>query len=227
MLIFMAFTLSAQEAYWTHYNVIVAPQEVETVHKLMSDYFTANKQEGVTVSLWENHFNDSGNNFTHSIGFSGTLDALGAMYGRDGGDTWKLFLTQLNQHIKDGFNARTGTRESHNGDLDKDYPVQKYFIVHVEDGATWDKAFNKYASANHVAGTLNMMGNFTSGVSPDGENRWVINGFSDFKGALGGANAMRTDAEKATNDKAWKEFLDTNGVSHLVRSGTRVMMGKW
>ena len=72
-----------------------------------------------------------------------------------------------------------------------------------------------------------MMGNFTSGASPEGENRWVINGFKDFKSAIGGANAMRTDAQKKANDKAWKEFLDTNGASHLIRSGLRVRMGQW
>ncbi len=227
LLVFMACSISAQELYWTNYHVVVEPQNVDMFYKLLDDYFTANKPEGVTVTLYENHFNDAGNNFTHSIGFSGSLDAMGDMYARDGGAAWKLLLVQLNQHIKDGHAARMGTRKTHNGDLNEDYPVQKYFIVHVDDGETWEKAYNKYASANIPAGMLNMMGNFTAGVSPKGENRWVLNGFKDFKSAIGGANAMRTDAERAANAKAWKEFLDTNGESHLVRSGLRVRMGQW
>lgn len=227
MLIFMAFTLSAQEAYWTNYNVVVSPEKVTTVYNLMNDYYTANPQEGVTVSLWENHFNDHSNNFTHAIIFSGSLDAIGNMYAQDGGAAWRLFLVQLNQHIEDGHSSRMGTRLAHTGDLSQDYTVQKYFIVHADDGAAWNDAYNKHFSANTPAGMMNMMGNFTSGVSPKGENRWVINGFKDFKGAIGGGNAMRTPAEQTAYEKSWKEFLDTNGESHLVRSGTRVRMGQW
>ena len=227
LLVFMTFAISAQEAYWTNYYVVVEPQNVDMFYKLMDDYFTTNKTQGVTVDLYENHFNDKDNNFTHSIGFSGTLEALGNMYSNDGGAAWKLFLVQLNQHIKEGHSARMGTRMAHTGDLSLNYPVQKYFIVHAEDGEIWDKAYAKYMTTNNPGGMLNMMGNFTSGVSPEGENRWVINGFKDFKSAIGGADIMRTDAQKSANTKAWKEFLDSDGDSHLVRSGLRVRMGQW
>jgi len=227
LLVLMTCALSAQESYWTSYQVVVEPQNVDTFYKLTNDYFTANKTEGVTVTLYENHFNDSGNNFTHSIGFSGSLDALGNMYGNDGGAAWELFLVKLNQHIKKDFSAFMGTLKSQMGDLDQDYPIQKYFIVHAENGSMWDKAFSTYRSANHPAGMLNMMGNFTSGVSSKGENRWVINGFKDFKSAMGGANHLRSDAEKTANNKAWQKFLDDNGDSHLIRSGLRVRMGQW
>ncbi len=227
LLVFMTCTLSAQDTYWTNYTVVVEPQNEEMVYKLMDDYFTANQPEGVTVTLYDNHFNDPGNNFTHSIGFSGTLDAMGNIYGKDGGTAWKLLLVQLNQHIKEGYGARMGKVKRNNGDVDQDYLIQKYFIVHVEDGPTWDAAYTTYENGNHPAGMLNMMGNFTSGVSSDGENRWVINGFKDFKSAIGGANHLRTDTENAANEKAWRTFLDTNGESHLVRSGLRVRVGQW
>jgi len=227
LLVCMTCTLSAQEAYWTNYYMVVEPQNVGTFYKLTNDYFTANKTEGVTVTLYENHFNDPGNNFTHSIGFSGSLDALGNMYAKDGGAAWELFLVKLNQHIKEGYGSRMGTRKSHMGDLSQDYPIQKYFIVHADNGPMWDSAYNAYFKANTPAGMLNMMGNFTAGASSDGENRWVINGFKDFKSAIGGANHLRSDAQKAANDKAWQKFLEDNGESHLVRSGLRVRMGQW
>lgn len=227
LLVLLAFCVRAQESYWTNYSVVVEPQNVDMFYKLVDDYFTANKTEGVTVTLFENHFNDHENNFTHVLGFSGSLEALGNMYAKDGGVAWKLLLVQLNQHIKEGYASRMGTRISHNGDLNQNLPIQKYFIVHVDDGDVFDKAYIKYSSANMPAEMLVMMGDITSGVSPDGENRWVLNGFKDFKGALGGAEGMRTDAQKATNTKAWKEFLVTNGGSRLVRSGLRVRMGQW
>ncbi len=227
LLAFMTLTLNAQEGYWTNYYIVVEPQNEEMVYKLMNDYFTANQPKDVTVTLYENHFNDHENNFTHAIGFSGSLEAMGNMYSNDGGAAWKLLLVQLNQHIKEGYSARMGTRQSHAGDLNQDYPVQKYFIVHAADGGTWDKAFTTYTKANIPAGMLNMTGNFTAGVSSDRENRWVVNGFKDFKTAMGGAGMLRTDAEKKANEKAWKTFLDTNGESHLVRSGLRVRIGQW
>ncbi len=227
LLVVTAFTVNAQVSYWTNYHVVVAPDEVETVYNLIDDYFTANQPEGVTVAFWENHFNDHSNNFTHSLNFAGSLDAMGNFYGQDGGDAWSLFLVKLNQHIEEGYSARMGTRTAANGDLSQEYPVQKYFIVHAEDGAVWNDAYNKHFKANTPEGSLNMMGNFTSGVSPEGENRWVINGFKDFKAAIGGAGALMSPAEEAARDKSWKEFLKTNGESHLIRSGTRVRMGQW
>jgi len=225
--LFIACAVQAQEGYWTSYQFIVAPDEVETVYNLVNDYYSANQPQGVTVNLWENHFNDHENNFTHSINFSGSLDDLGNMYSQDGGAAWKLFLVQLNQHIKDGHGSRMGTRLGHQGDLTQDYPVQKYFIVHADDGQKWNAAYKKVLSANTPGSMLGMMGNFTSGVSPDGENRWVIQGFKDFKSAIGGASAMRTDAENDAADKVWATFMETNGESHLVRSGMRVRMGQW
>ena len=227
LFLFATVTITAQEAYWTQYYVVIEPQEVSTVYKLMDDYFTANAPEGVTVSLWENHFHDAGNNFTHSIGFSGSLEAMGNLYSNDGGAAWSLFLTQLNQHVKDGHSARMGTVMAQEGDFSQEYPVQKYFIVHADDGQKWNAAYMKVLKANTPEGAVGMMGNFTSGVSSDGENRWVIQGFKDFKTAIGGASAMRTDAENTAADKVWQKFLDENGESHLVRSGMRVRVGVW
>lgn len=227
MFVFLTFVINAQEGYWTNYHFVVTPEDESTVYKLMDDYFKANKPEGITVSLWENHFNDHGNNWTHSINFSGSLEDMGNFYNKDLGTTWDLMLVKLNQHIKEGYSSKMGTRKSHVGDLNQNYPVQKYFIVHADDGAAWDAAYNKFSKANNPIGVLNMMGNYSSGVSPKGENRWVINGFKDFKSAIGGGSAMRTSAEQAATDKAWKVFRDTNGESHLVRSGTRVRVGQW
>lgn len=226
-MLFIPFVLKAQQAYWTNYTVVVAPEKVATVYNLINDYYTANPPEGVTVSFWENHFSDHDNNSTHALIFSGSLDAMGKMYSQDGGAARKLFLAQLNQRVEEGYSSNMGTRLSHNGDLAQDYPVQKYIIVHADNGAAFDEAFSKLHKANTPEGTLNMMGIITSGASPEGENRWVINGFKDFKSAIGGANAMRNPAEKTARTKSWKEFQDTKGESHLVWSGTRIRMGQW
>ncbi len=226
-LFFVAFAVKAQEGYFSAYQVVVEPQEVEMIYKLTNDYFTANKPTGVTVSLWENHFNDPTNNFTHSIVFTGSLEDLGNMYARDGGDSWTLFLTRLNQHIKDGFSAFAGTSIAHWGDLMQDYPVQTYYLLDVEDSEKFIPAMTKYNNAHNPAGSLLMVGNITTGRSSDGGSHWIIRGYKDFKGALGGVRAMRTEAQQAASDKAWKEQAATNGGVNLVRSGTRVRLGQW
>ena len=77
--------LSAQEYHWSSYNFTVASEDVEIVGKLMGDYFSkdGSKAEGVSVFLFENHFNDSTVDFSHSIVFTGSLDAMGTQYSQD------------------------------------------------------------------------------------------------------------------------------------------------
>ena len=87
------FTLSAQEYYFTTYNFTVAPENVGTVYNLFNDYYSKNKPEGVTVSLYENHFHDNSANFTHSVVFSGSLDAMGAAYAGGPNASWDLCLS--------------------------------------------------------------------------------------------------------------------------------------
>lgn len=223
----VVFTASAQEAYFTVYNFTVEEEDVSTVYKLVDDYYSKNKAEGVSVFLYENHFNDSGNNFSHSIVFVGSLDALGGMYGGGQSDSWQLFITRINQHLKNTFSSAMGTRIASTGDLSTPLPVQRYYILDSEDGDAFEAGFRKFHSEHDPDEIYAMMGNFTSGVSPEGENRWVILGFKDFKGAMGGAEQYLTDAEKKARDKAWDEYMASHGGVRVVRSGVRVLMGNW
>ncbi|UCE92908.1 MAG: hypothetical protein JSV73_08775, partial [Flavobacteriaceae bacterium] len=59
VLLFTAFAINAQQSYWTSYSFIVEPENEATVFKLIDDYFKEHKMEGVTVSLYANHFHDS------------------------------------------------------------------------------------------------------------------------------------------------------------------------
>ena len=86
LMLLTVFALSAQQSYWTNYTFIVEPENESTVFKLIDDYFKEHKTEGVSVSLYANHFHDADNAATHMIVFSGSLDALSGMYAADGGD---------------------------------------------------------------------------------------------------------------------------------------------
>lgn len=226
LVLFAFISTSAQESYWTNYTFIVEPENEATVFKLIDDYFKEHKTEGVTVSLYANHFHDDFNKATHWIVFSGSLDALGGMYAADGGDAWDLLGARLDHHIKDGSGSRMGTVKKAYGDTEGDYPVQRYFILDVEDSKAFESSYDKFHQ-DHKTNRVVMMGNITSGVSPEGENHWVISGFKDFKGAIGGASAGLSDSERAAREASWKTFQDNNGGVRLVRSGLRVRLGQW
>ena len=225
--LFVAFALSAQDTYFTVYNFSVAAKDVSAIYDLVDDYYSANKPDGVTVSLYENHFNDSGNNFTHSIVFSGTLDAMGGMYSGGQNDAWQLFITRINLHMEEGFSSAMGRVIDSYGDNSTPHPVQRYIMLDVKDGDAFNKGYAKFHSKNNPAGEIVAMGNISAGRSPAGENRWVIQGFKDFKSAMGGADMLRTDAEKKASDKAWQEFMDSHGGVDVVRTGLRVRLGQW
>lgn len=227
LLLLSALTLTAQESYFTIYNFTAEPQETETIYRLVDDYYSKNKTQGVTVSLYENHFNDSGNNFSHSIVFSGSFDAIGNMYSGGNNDSWNLFITKINQHIKEGFSSAMGTTIASYGDTSTKHPVQRYIILNVDDANAFDEAYKAFNSKTNPNGRVTIMGNISAGQSPNGENRWVINGFKDFKAAIGGADKLMNDKEQAERSKGWDEFRANSGEVKLVRTGLRVLLGQW
>ena len=215
-----------QERYWTNYSFIVEPENESTVVKLIDDYFKEHKFEGITVTLYANHFYDQENSQTHVIGFSGSLDAMGNLYATAGGDAWDLLGSRLDHFIKDGAGARMGTVKKSYGNTEGDYPIQRYYLLDVEDAAAFSPGMDKFNTDQKPGGVV-IWGNFTSGISPHGENHWVLVGYKDFKGAIGGDNANLSDEQKASRDASWKTFMETNGGMRLVRSGLRVRVGQW
>jgi hypothetical protein len=227
LLLITTLAISAQESYWTNYSFIVEPENEATVVKLIDDYFKEHKTEGVTVTLYANHFHDAENTQTHVIGFSGTLDALGGLYSADGGDAWDLLGARLDHHIKEGSGARMGTTKKMYGDTDGNYPIQQYYILDAEDPAAFEKSLTKFNTDHKPVGRVVIMGNITSGISPEGENHWALVGYKDFKSAMGGANAGLSAEQRAARDADWKTFQESNGGVRMVRSGLRVLVGKW
>ena len=227
LLLFTVFAISAQESYWTNYTFIVEPENETVVFTLIDDYFKEHKTEGVTVSMYANHFHDSDNSATHMIVFSGSLEALGGMYAADGGDAWDLLGTRLDHHIKEGSGARMGTMKKSFGDTDGEYPIQRYYVLDVEDAAAFESGLTKFNTDHKPEGRFVMMGNITAGASPEGENHWAIVAFKDFKGAIGGASAGLSESQRAARDAGWKTFQENHGGLRLVRSGLRVRLGQW
>lgn len=225
--LFLGLICKAQDSYFTVYNFVVEPQNVSTIYTLFDDYFSENKATGVTVSLYENHFNDSENNFTHSVVFSGSLDAMGDMYAGGNNDSWNLFLTRINQHMKEGYSSAMGQRLAAYGNTNESHPFQRYFMLDVDEMSKWVESYKKMTEKNNPEGRLNMMGIISAGHGPDGANVWMINGFKDFKTAMAGVTSLRTDAENEASAKAMEIHREEGGEVKLVRTGLRILLKSW
>ncbi len=227
LLLIATFTISAQQSYWTHYSFIVEPQNEAAVFELIDEYFKEHKWEGVTVSLYANHFHDEDNRQTHVLVYSGSLDAIATVYADGGGDAWTLLAARLDNLIKEGVGARMGTTRASYGDTTGDYPIQRYFLLDVESSNAFETSYSKYQEGHPPVERVVIMGNFTSGISPEGENRWVLAGYKDFKDAIGGSNSMITPKERKARDASWKIYQENNGGVRMIRSGLRVRLGQW
>ena len=212
----------AQTTYWTSYNFSVDSENEVTVYNLMDEHFKNNPIEGVTVYLYENHISDRGNNYTHNVILSGSKEAMAANYDSPKNKSFELFQSKIGYFTK-SHSSSMGNRTSAFNNGDK--LIQKYYFIDADDSSKLSAAFNnygKYRPENHQA----LFGSITSGVSPAGESNWIIIGFDSFKDALG-QNDYRKNNKNA--QQAWDKYLDEgfSGKTKIVRSGLRIMLGKW
>ena len=212
----------AQTTYWTSYNFSVDPENEETVYNLMDNHFKNNPIDGVTVYLYENHIKDHGNNYTHNVILTGSKEAMSANYDSPKNKSFELFQSKIGYFTKT-HSSSMGNRTSAFNNGDK--PIQKYYFIDAEDSSKLSAAFKnygKYRPKNHQA----LFGSITSGASPAGESHWIIIGFDNFKDALSQNDYRQND--KAAQ-QAWSKYLEDGfvGETSIVRSGLRIMLGKW
>jgi len=210
-----------QTRYWTSYNVTIEPENIEAVYNLFDDYFKSNPtSEEVDAYLYENHFRDYGNNYTHSFIWAGSLEGMGAQYAPKENNAWELLITKASQLIKETHSASMGNTLVNVGE---NKPIQRYFYLDVEDPEKYLIAFKKslkFRSKDRQT----LLGGFSAGLSPDGESHWVIVGFDDMKSAMDPGAFRRSNPEA---QKSWDEYRKNRGNSRLVRSGLRLLMGSW
>ncbi|MBC2838322.1 hypothetical protein [Robiginitalea sp. SC105] len=217
----------AQIDYWTSYTFVVEPQNVSTVYNMVDTYYKAHKPNGVSVRLFENHFTDHTNNYTHALVFSGSLDAMGSMYKFEPNADFDLFLTQLNQHIKDGYSSSMGSGVAGFTGGDGPYPFRRMFLMDVDDPAAYAKAFTEFNSENNPNGRMIFLGSISAGRSPHGETHFIITGFKDFKTAMKGVSALVPEGQWADYQKRWEESIEAGGGVRMVSNSLRILLGEW
>ena len=224
-MLFLGFTLAAQEYYWTSYNFNVDAEDVEITAKLTADYFSqpGSKAEGVTVYLFETHFNDNETNWSHSLVFAGSLDAMGEQYSRGQNDSWNLYLTKIGQYAK-SHSAASGNSLISYGEIGT-HPIQNILWLDVNDAGKFAEAWKNYHGKFNPEDRRITLGQFRLGRSSMGETHYVLQGFSDFKSAF---NPNKYREENKVAQKAWSEFFDVASKEvTILRSNTRIMLGKW
>jgi hypothetical protein len=225
LLLCFGLNLSAQEYYWTSYYFNVDSKDIEITTKLTDDYFSqpGSKADGVTVYLFENHFKDSENNWSHQLLFTGTLDAMGEQYSRVPNDSWNLYLAKMGQYLKQ-HSAGAGNSLISYGDIGV-HPVQNVLWLDVNDAGKFAEAWKKYHGKFNPKDRRVTLGRYGLGRSSMGETHYVLTGVNDFKTAFS-VNKYREGNPAA--EKAWDEFIDTvSDEVTILRSNTRIMLGKW
>jgi len=219
--LFISISTFAQTRYWSSYNFTVEQKNEAAVKQLMDNYFKAKPtSEEINAYLYENHFKDNGNNYTHSFIWAGSLEGMGAQYAPKEDKDWELLMTKVNQLAKEGHSATMGNTVVYQGD---DKPIQRYFYLDVEDPIKYLNAFNKYLK-HRPKNQQVLLGGFSAGRSPEGESHWIIIGFDDMKSAMDPGVYRRNNSDA---EKAWDEYRKTRGNTRLVRSGLRIMVGSW
>jgi hypothetical protein len=217
-----------QLGYWTAYNFNVKPGSEETVLNLFNQYFGSNDlPKGITVTLFENHFRDAEWNFSHQVLFNGSLDAMADQYSGLPSDKWLLFLEKVNRH--------TISHNSFMGEIDaafasgdpSEFPIQRIYSLNVNDYGKWISSYEKLNSKYNKPDRLTFAGNFSAGHKYENGNAWVVNGFRDFKGAIGGHTKLPSKYSKQEHQKAYADFRENNGGVKPVRGFLRIMLATY
>lgn len=224
----IAFAVSAQDNYYSMYSFVAEPQNEAAIIKLVDDYYSNNKPEGVFVRLFENHFQDGSQKATHHIVFLGTQEAIANMYS-SGDEKFALFITQVNQQTRNGAGSALGRHISLHIDEGEGqrYPYQRIYLLDVDDTQAFDKEHEKFQSKHRPNGQIVVLASPMLGEGHGDYNRVIIAGFKDMNAAIGGANGLLTGSALEARQKAQTEQRANDGDVELVGSGMRILLGAW
>jgi|TARA_B110000977_G_C11071045_1_gene489554 hypothetical protein len=225
ILLLTSLNLAAQEYYWTTYSFDVEAEDEEIVTKLTNDYFSSpnSKVEGVTVFLFENHFNDSSNNSSHTLAFTGTLDAMGKQYSQGDNLSWDLYISKMSRHLKSHSSA--AGRSLISIGVPGTHPIQNLYILKVKNESKFASAWKNYNSKFSPKDRRVTLGKFSLGRSSDGETHYVLSGVNSFEDAF---NPGKYRDSNSSAKNAWSKFVEEfDENAQMIRTQTRVMIGKW
>ncbi len=103
----------------------------------------------------------------------------------------------------------------------------KQFTFNVNDYGKWISSYEKLNSKYNKPDRLTFAGNFSAGHKYENGNAWVVNGFRDFKGAMGGHTKLPSKYSKQEHQKAYADYRENNGGVKPVRGFLRIMLATY
>lgn len=224
LLLFVSFNLSAQMGYWTAYQLTIPSENQKAVIDLFDAHFKANPTpEGVTAYLWENHFRDKDNNFTHMFAWTGTAEDLGKMYSTYDKD-WDLVISKVSRLTESMHAAQQGnTMLAINADTNTKM-FQRYYNFAANNSEAMEKALEKVWSKNAYENRTYYMGRYKLGSGREDATHWIWIGSDSI------ADVFVSDDDRATDDayqKNFKTFYETSGGATMINSGMLILQGRW
>ena len=198
----LGFNLNAQNTDFNHcavYGFKVSPENESTVFKIIDNYFTANKTEGVSVSLYNVMFASTDITATHIISFDGNKKNMGQFFNPTNSSSESaLFFSKLNYFVDEASFSGNGTRLARFGVKEEVMPVQEIYVIDSEEYSEYRKWLDnqrildeKYPKDYISTAT----GRISHGGIVPGINTWIMNGFKSYESFL----------EKWSNDQEFQK----------------------
>lgn len=214
---------------WSAYGIKVAPENEETVVKIMDDYFTNNKIEGVTVSLYSIMFTAADLNFTHEVIFSGEGDAMAKLYEPGFQNTsWQLFSSKINNFVENVFSGQ-GWRNFNFGETmpfqlvytfkGKRSEINKWMAMENKLNEKYPQDFRSFAA-----------GGINAGGPSNKADYWMVTGwktYADYNENWNNTQKFRAENPAFVKEKAKMEKdIDASDAEFITKT-MRVLVKQW
>lgn len=217
---------------WSAYGVKVSPENEEMVVKLMDDYFSANKIEGVTVTLYSVLFTPGDLNFTHEIIFDGETENMAKFYTPEfqGNTIWQLFASKINNFMEPVFSGN-GWRDLNFGPENLPFQVVSIIDISSRDNQNKWLEMQNTMRTKYPRDDYNWMtgGIIVGGPHSDGDT-WIVAGYPSYEAymnAWSNSQKFRADNPKMVKEaEKMNEQIDYSTRTNVTRF-MRLMVKQW
>ena len=213
--------LFSQNISFEQVGIKVEPDKATYVLNLLDDFYgNIEKPKDVSISLNRIYFKPEGTEATHYLLFAGSVEGLAALRNIRAGDKYSIFNSNILKfaEIVSVTGGSTLLRINQEKSNENTYQVWKW---RVEDAPSFATAFTTLIKEFPQEGYLSL-GQFTHGISTDGESHYVYTTHKDYASAL--SWGPKTESQQQAFIKFQKE---TSKYSNFLGSMTLYRMKSW
>jgi len=207
----------AQNIAFEQVGIKVQPGKASFVLDLLNNFYgNIEKPDDVSISLNRIYFKPEGTEATHYLLFAGSVEGLAALRKIRGGDKYSIFNSNILEFAEVVSVTGGSTLLRINTDKSKEqtYQVWKW---RVEDAPSFAAAFSDLIKGFPQEGYLSL-GQFTHGISSDGESHYVYTTHKDFASALSWGPKTESQQQAFVKfQKSTSKYSDFLGTMTLYR----------